>query len=920
MAIYKCKMCGGALDVHDNETVAVCEYCGSKQTVPTKSSEVITNLFNRANNLRLKNEFDKAAEIYGKILDEDDTNSEAHWCLLLCKYGIEYVEDPKTYKRIPTCHRAQYTSVLTDPDYTAAVANADAVSKEVYTEQAHEISELQKSILAIVKNEKPFDVFICYKESDENGKRTVDSALANDIYYQLTKEGIRVFYAAITLEDKLGQEYEPYIFAALNTAKVMLVIGTKPEYFEAVWVRNEWSRFLALMKTDRDKMLIPCYRDMDAYELPEEFSHLQAQDMSKIGFINDLVRGIKKVTQKDEPKPVKETVIQQVGSAGSVQALLKRGNLALEDHEWDRADGFFEEVLNLDAECTEAYLGKLLAKSKTSSFKSYCNDLYSRYFGEKTGVKSVNLTLEADAELLKEKAEKYTVQGYFKEKEVLARYKEIKVVYFNRTDDVTKKFNSLKSGFENNLYTKAKRFADDEFAKMLSDAENEVVEKAQKEFERITESDALALKSAKESFENKISAVDADNDKIHAEFFEKREKDYADCCGKLENSDDISELFMAASTLENMGDYKQSKEIRKQCKAKIERLEAEQKAREAEEAERKRIENEKKRKETNKKVAIACALFAVLAIIIIFVVNVVVPNVKYNKAIDLMENGEYTEAIVTFTELDGHKDSTDRITECNYLIATELAAEEKIEEAYEAFISLGDYKDSAAKVENLFSDFVAANAEIGDMILMGKCEQDGIESNGSEIIEWQVIDKKDGKLLIISKVSIGAVEYNDKKEDITWEKSSLRKYLNSDFINDVFADYEKKIISKTKVPAHKNPKYSSDPGADTKDRLFILSSLEAKKYFKSNEERKAGATQILVLKNKNIFSVDDGAPYWLRTPAVSQHSACAVYYDGAVLGEGDVYVENGKDDIYAFTVDTIFGLRPAMWIDISDVN
>ena len=554
----------------------------------------------------------------------------------------------------------------------------------------------------------------------------------------------------------------------------------------------------------------------------------------------------------------------------------------------------------------------------------------------------MNLTLEADAELLKEKAEKYTVQGYFKEKEVLERYKEIKVVYFNRTDDVTKKFNSLKSGFENNLYTKAKRFADDEFAKMLSDAENEVVKKAQKEFEKITESDVLALKSAKESFENRISAVDDDNNKIHAEFFEKREKDYADCCGKLENSDDISELFMAASTLENMGDYKQSKEIRKQCKAKIERLEAErkaekerfeaeqraeierleaeQKAREAEEAERKRIENEKKRKETNKKVAIACALFAVLAIMIIFVVNVVVPNVKYNKAIDLMENGEYTEAIVTFKELDGHKDSTDRITECNYLIATELAAEEKIEEAYEAFISLGDYKDSAAKVENLFSDFVAANAEIGDMILMGKCEQDGIESNSSEIIEWQVIDKKDGKLLIISKVSIGAVKYNDKKEDITWEKSSLRKYLNSDFINDVFADYEKKIISKTKVPAHKNPEYSSDPGADTKDMLFILSSLEAKKYFKSNEERKAGVTQILLLKNKNIDSVDDGAPYWLRTPASTQDAACVVYYDGAIVGERDAYVVSGKDHIYSFNVDSIFGVRPAMWIDISDVN
>ncbi len=370
MAIFKCKMCGGTLDINNNETVAVCEYCGSKQTVPTQSNEVITNLFNRANNLRLKNEFDKAAEIYGKILDENDTNSEAHWCLLLCKYGIEYVEDPKTYKRIPTCHRAQYTSVLTDPDYLAAVENADVVSKEVYAEQAHEISELQKSILAIVKNEKPFDVFICYKESDENGKRTVDSALANDIYYQLTKEGLRVFYAAITLEDKLGQEYEPYIFAALNTAKVMLVIGTKPEYFEAVWVRNEWSRFLALMKTDRNKMLIPCYRDMDAYELPEEFAHLQAQDMAKIGFINDLVRGIKKVTAKDEQtEQAQQASVTQVVGGPNVTALLKRGRMAIEDGDFEDATGYFNEVLNMNAECAEAYLGLAMADTKLKSAK-----------------------------------------------------------------------------------------------------------------------------------------------------------------------------------------------------------------------------------------------------------------------------------------------------------------------------------------------------------------------------------------------------------------------------------------------------------------------------------------------------------------------------------------------------------------------
>ena len=90
MAIFKCKMCGGTLEIN-NETVAVCEYCGTKQTVPNSQDEVVSNLFNRANNLRLKCEFDKAEQVYEKILDINNTDPEAHWGVVLCKYGIEYV-------------------------------------------------------------------------------------------------------------------------------------------------------------------------------------------------------------------------------------------------------------------------------------------------------------------------------------------------------------------------------------------------------------------------------------------------------------------------------------------------------------------------------------------------------------------------------------------------------------------------------------------------------------------------------------------------------------------------------------------------------------------------------------------------------------------------------------------------------------
>lgn len=112
MSIIKCKMCGGDLNIAENVTVAECEYCGTKQTVPTSKDESLQGLFNRANTLRLKSEFDRAESLYDKIIQSDETQAEAYWGLILCKYGIEYVEDPATFKRIPTCHRASFDSGL----------------------------------------------------------------------------------------------------------------------------------------------------------------------------------------------------------------------------------------------------------------------------------------------------------------------------------------------------------------------------------------------------------------------------------------------------------------------------------------------------------------------------------------------------------------------------------------------------------------------------------------------------------------------------------------------------------------------------------------------------------------------------------------------------------------------------------------
>ena len=592
-------MCGGSLEVEKGQTICECEYCGTKQTVSATDDEIVTNLYNRANNLRIKCEFDKAQEIYEKIVAKNPNEAEAYWGIVLCKYGIEYVEDPNTYKRVPTCHRTQLESVLTNVDYLSAIENADYNQRLIYEQEAKEIDKLQKDILSIVHNEKPFDVFICYKETDENGKRTADSVLANDIYYQLTQEGLKVFYAAITLENKLGQEYEPYIFSALNSAKVMLVVGTKPENFNAVWVKNEWSRYLKLMNNDRSKTLIPCFRDMDAYDLPDEFSHLQAQDMSKIGFINDIVRGIKKLIAPVKEQPTNTVVVDSNSAIVNIEPLLKRMFMFLEDGEWQRADDFAEQVLNQEPENAYAYLGKLMAALK------------------------------------------------IKKQEFLGEYE----AGFEKNPN----YNKIRRYADKSLKDKL-----DEYIKNIANikAEKTYQHSVKLMESAVTEKEFL---QAADSFEPHIDykdskelATECRNKAVEA----RREAIYLTAVHNMK-SDDITKLNLAIEFFNKIPDYKDSAEQISVCKSRIEKIKNESERK----AEEKLIETKKRKKKVKRTILFVTLVLFVLIAFIISLVFIIIPNNKYKAAVKQANDGQIIEAYETFIELNGYKDSDEKASE-----------------------------------------------------------------------------------------------------------------------------------------------------------------------------------------------------------------------------------------------------------------
>ena len=708
MAIIKCKMCGGDLEIIEGSSVCECTYCGTKQTVPSADNEKMLTLFARAGRLLRACEFDKAAGVFETIVADFPEEAEAYWGLVLCKYGIEYVDDPATGKKIPTCHRSSFDSVMKDANFEQACENTDAVARRVYRDEARQIEELRKSIIEVSDKEEPYDVFISYKEKDSNGERTQDSVIAQEIYRELSREGYRVFFSRISLENRLGTEYEPYIFAALNSAKVMIVVGTDYENFDAVWVKNEWSRFLKLIAKGERKTLIPVFRDMDAYDMPEEFNKLTALDMGKVGAMQDLVHGMEKIVGKKKTETTPTLQPTYVSGGPNVTAMLKRGQQALEDSEWDKAREFFNQVLNMDAENAEAFLGLFLATEKCADEKAYIeracakkgeeeilyipvaqdriDDIFNRlgidpYHMEFDYLKAFEFdrgykTRQRTQQVIAEKEK----QAFLNRRELNRAFRFAKGSVADRLDAFKSQlFESLD---ENVAQAKAEEDASREAKKAaytahLYKAENKTKENCaaeQKKKEQVYQFLSLRIENA-----SAIDDLNAIKRELQQRFF-----GYKDCAAQIERCNEKIAAIEKDSA----------------AKAEAERLrkEAEAKAA-AEKAERQRILAEKvaaEKKAKQKRIVIIAGVITVLVIAAaVIVTKVVIPNKNYNNALSLMAEGRYEEAISAFEALEGYRDSDARITEAEEAILALKYAEAQ------ALFEAGQFDEAIAEFESL---------------------------------------------------------------------------------------------------------------------------------------------------------------------------------------------------------------------------
>ena len=734
-------------------------------------------------------------------------------------------------------------------------------------------------------------MFICYKETDENGQRTRDSQWAQDVYYGLTEQGLKVFFSRITLEDKLGQQYEPYIFAALNSAKVMVVIGSRPEYFNAVWVKNEWSRYLSLMKHDHKRLLIPCYRDMDPYDLPEELSMLQSQDMSKIGFMQDLLRGVQKVMQQptSAPQVVRVETATVETNAPGVTSLLKRAALFLEDGDTASAREYYDRVLDIDPECAEAYMGKVCAetgcrKESDLGVLNYCVDMRGDWqkavrfasAGQKQKYEGYMASVRARVE---EHCHELAIDcacavavgrgSRAKMDEALKSYRANCLTEGSESTDYSAEEGASwhLAGYQSIRNTLAQMAADGDprdvtegmlkvAAAMFGQIKGEearaqqclalaeqarlkaIYEKASARREAIGMPDlmdAAYLEALAKQFGQIPGYKDAKQqaEQCLQDAENVRENAYNDAVKAMQEAERSSYKWREAIqklAREGLNGYRDVEELRKQAEQRYEEC------RNAEEKERKAKERRKKT------LTIAAVVLVVIACAIAWCIpNVIIPNNKYQQAVVLRENGQYDEAIALFTELGNYYDAAAQVTETKYQKATNLNAFGKYDEAYAIYVTLTGYKD----VDKLLiedDNIVAAKKvleareaqfTVGNYVTFGEYPQ---TTAGEDMtpIEWLVLARDGNKALLISRYGLDAQPYNTDHTSVTWETCTLRTWLNVTFYNKAFSSDEQAAILTTSVDNGKNQgysKWSTSGGNNTEDKVFLLSYAEANKYF-----------------------------------------------------------------------------------------
>ncbi|MBQ7307222.1 MAG: leucine-rich repeat protein, partial [Clostridia bacterium] len=684
-----CTNCGSKSITFDNGKY-ICNSCQSIFEEERVNSKLFVDL-TQANNERQSANFEKAKDIYKNIIKENPNEdlTDIYWGMFLCNQNVIFEEDGKK-EMFPSFYKISNSPIQDDEYYKLALDSAknDKDNKyDTFKNLAEKIESAKNMYLDISTTTKPFDIFICFKNSDKDGNHTPDRQLAMDIYNEFSGK-YNIFFSEKTLKNIKSnyRNYEPNIYYGLYTAKVMLLICSNKEYIESQWLKNEWERFTQINKQgERGKCIIPIFtQHFNPDNLPNALWHSQGV-FDDIKLISNLSTQLETIINPVDLEKLREQKIQEqmeelrkkqeefarqseealnqklrelsssakvqsVPSVGNVttNSLLERIEIFLEDGNFDSAEEYADRVLDMEAKNSKAYLYKCLCDY---GFKS-------------------TLELTKSSELIYEnrnfqKALNYADEEY---KKILEDYKNSCI--YNHAEVLVKRKQYLEAI---SFFEKIKEFKDSEKRiedcyKTLNDIYNDAQEleknydfqKAINKYEKI-----INFKDCKDRIDFCKKGIECEK---HYQF-------------ALKNSTNIPKLVEVCDTLKKIDipNYKDSDELLKSCGEILTQ-----------------VYDQARNLETEYKFTNAIEKYDSIITYrdsrdrIKYCENGIKSEKKYVEALNLASKNKYFEAIDVLNNnfIKNYKDTEQKINEFN----------EKIEETYVRILKLRDEYEYAQAI------------------------------------------------------------------------------------------------------------------------------------------------------------------------------------------------------------------------------
>lgn len=866
MAAFLCRVCGGALELVSGRSLCRCPYCGTLQSVPLLDSEEKAELCRRAEQLRREFRYDKAMALYERLIQLSPADADLYWALTLCRFGAELSPDGGVLLNRICAH-----SVLSDEDFKLALKFADDETRAVMEKQAEQIDIARRSGLERAGSAE-YDVYLCAREADENGRRAMDSVIATELYKRLCAEGFKVFFPQKSLEDEFGGAWEPHIFAALSSAAVMIVVGTSAESFDEVWVRNAWSRFA--------RTIIPVVRDVPpsglSETLPEELAGLQMLDMSRLGAENDLIGAIRALTGEKPGAPA---------APGEDDPMLRRAALYLEDGDFGKAEEIAERLLAKSPNNAEAFVIKLLAEYRlpdenaldgvTEGFADSENYRQAMLHGGEPLRRRLKEHLNRAAEAAPESSdarEKHRSDMYenavkavsesgdvfelssaerslrslgdYEDAPALAEKCAAKIAELSKSAANGPQGDFSASDKQKNRWKKYLPFAGAGAAVFVLAIVISVIlthkPKASADIPAVEYSqNVLTDDESSEKYAEASAALENGN-YGEAELMFSMLGDYLDSAEMVNECKYQSaaalleggELDAAERAFERLGGYSDSPEMILQCRyQRAQRLLEGGDANSAREifeslngkwesgdfirqidyaaAERLLDSGEY---ETARDAFKALGRYSDSA--------ERSKEAWYKYAAELLENGEYSAASIEFEKLGDYGDSGTQSCRAHYERGVALMEQNNLRAARDAFNKANGYGDTAAQLRRL------RKLEIKSGYLGDFGEYYNVFDNKKSPMQWGVVSVKGDMALVCGNI-IEYMPFDSLNPNCTWQNSSLRQWLNGEFYENAFSAEEKAMI-RTSVfeTASGSYNYVGTSGNGISDKIFLLSTAE----------------------------------------------------------------------------------------------